>query len=53
MNKEDKVELVLSLIHQWTLEYGNALVPGKSDTYGDGMRQAKETVSNILKKLYE
>ncbi len=38
----------LSLIGEWTHVYGEALKPRRADTYGEGMRDAKEQVSNLV-----
>ena len=43
----------LSLIGTWRHEHGAALKPSRSDTYGDGMRDAKQQVGAILSRLAE
>jgi hypothetical protein len=49
-----KVKLVTELeakigqLIAWTHTHGTALCPPKVDTYGDGMRDAKQQVSRIL-----
>ena len=42
---------VLSLLEEWTHTYGAALRPRNADTYGEGMRDAKSQVSQILRRL--
>lgn len=43
----------LSLIGTWRHEHGAALKPSRADTYGDGMRDAKQQVGAILSRLAE
>lgn len=43
----------LSLIGTWRHEHGAALKPSRADTYGDGMRGAKQQVGAILSRLAE
>jgi len=38
----------LALIEEWTHQYGAALKPPGADTYGEGMRDAKDQVSRML-----
>jgi hypothetical protein len=49
--RESDVTL-LSLIGQWAHQYGAALVPtaGSSDSFGDGMREAKRQIQVILSR---
>ncbi len=46
-----KAEAKLAAVHEWTLQHGKALVPhgGWADTYGDGMRCAKQQVGTLLR----
>lgn len=48
--REDLADTV-ARIEAWTHQYGSNLkpFPGMSDTYGDGMRVAKQQVSELLK----
>lgn len=43
-------EEVLGLLGDWVLQHGAALKPtaGSADTFGDGMRAAKDQVARIL-----
>lgn len=43
----------LSLIGTWRHEHGAALKPSRADTYGDGMRDAKQQIGAILSRLAE
>jgi hypothetical protein len=45
-----EAETILSRIMEWTHEHGAALCPPGADTYGEGMRDAKTQVSNIIRK---
>ena len=44
------VEIKLGRIREWTHLHGAALKPGagSSDTFGDGMREAKRQVASLL-----
>lgn len=47
-----KIDVVLSRLQDWTQEYGAALCPGHhADSFGDGMREAKRQVRQILNSL--
>ena len=37
-------------IEAWTHEYGAALVPHGPDTYGEGMRDAKQQVAKMMER---
>lgn len=39
---------LLALVGEWTHVHGKALCPRGADTYGEGMRDAKEQVGRIL-----
>jgi hypothetical protein len=41
-------DVALGRIAQWTHEFGAALKPRRADTYGEGMRDAKEQVARII-----
>ena len=44
-----KYEATLNKIFQWTTKYGEALCPkGRPDSFGEGMRAAKEQVKALL-----
>lgn len=43
-------ENALSHIHEWVHVHGVALCPRGADTYGEGMRDAKQQVSALLVK---
>lgn len=43
-----ELEAIVGLIEVWVHEYGAALIPARADTYGEGMRDAKSQVQNIL-----
>jgi hypothetical protein len=51
-NREiEELRRTLSRVETWTRVYGAALVPhGCADSYGDGMRTAKRTVSELLNR---
>lgn len=42
---------ILTRILAWTHEYGASLKPPGPDTYGEGMRDAKDQVAAILRSL--
>ena len=46
----DRCEATLARISAWTYIYGEALkpTPDRSDTFGDGMWEAKNQVSRLL-----
>jgi hypothetical protein len=46
--RADCLELVMGRLVHWTHVYGKALCPPGSDTYGEGMRDAKRQVSDII-----
>lgn len=47
-----KRDFVIGLLGDWTREHGAALCPrGGADTYGEGMRDAKQQVARILARL--
>lgn len=46
--RADRAEAALALVAQWTHEHGANLVPRRVDTYGEGMRDAKEQVGDII-----
>lgn len=48
--RAEKAEGALSLVWTWTHEHGAALCPPRADTYGDGMRDAKQQVARILER---
>jgi hypothetical protein len=41
-------EETLARINDWCNTYGKHLTPTRADTYGDGVRECKETVKNLL-----
>jgi Lar family restriction alleviation protein len=43
-----RAERKLAVLAEWTHRFGRALCPPGADTYGEGIRDAKEQVSNIL-----
>ena len=43
-----ELERTVARIETWTREHGAALKPRGADTYGDGMRDAKEQVRRLL-----
>ena len=49
---EDRLRTLRCRVREWTQEYGAALCPGwgVGDTYGEGMRAAKDQVRAILVK---
>jgi hypothetical protein len=47
------LEAKLSEVYEWTYQFGKALCPPGADTYGEGMRDAKEQVANIILRKYE
>ena len=40
---------ILGRIAEWTNEYGRTLIPDGADTYGEGMRDAKDQVRLLLR----
>lgn len=38
----------IARLEAWAHEYGDALIPRGADTYGNGMRDAKAQVAQIL-----
>lgn len=46
MGDDDK--RALGAVWEWTHQYGAALKPPGADTYGEGMRDAKEQVQRLL-----
>ena len=46
--KVEALNLVVGYLTMWTRRYGDALVPPGPDTYGEGMRDAKDQVRRIL-----
>jgi len=46
-------DLVLARINDWTYQHGAALKPPGADTYGEGMRNAKRQVADMLQRLGE
>lgn len=45
-----ELEETYGLISQWTAEHGASLKPRGADTYGEGMRDAKDQVWRILSR---
>lgn len=45
----DAAEAKLARIETWTHRFGAALCPKRADTYGEGMRDAKQQVSDLLR----
>lgn len=50
MAEVEQLRAALARIAEWTHVYGNALCPHGADTYGEGMRDAKDQVRNLIKK---
>ena len=44
----EALNLIIGYLTSWTQSYGDALVPRGPDTYGEGMRDAKDQVRRIL-----
>lgn len=49
---EDVVH-TLNELDDWCHEFGRALVPSGSNTYGEGVRDSKDAVRRILARLYQ
>ena len=47
--RAEKAEAALGALTAWTHEYGAALKPPGANTYGEGMRDAKDQVAAILR----
>lgn len=45
------LEAVLSRIAEWSCTYGSELKPKGTDTYGEGVREMKRQVQQMLKEL--
>lgn len=41
---------LINALHNWSITYGRALCPTGADTYGEGMRAAKDQVKAILRE---
>lgn len=48
--RAEKAEASLGAIVEWSHTYGAALKPPGADTYGEGMRDAKDQVAVILRR---
>jgi hypothetical protein len=48
----DEADRVLDDIGQWTREFGARLCPPGADTYGEGVRDCKQQVADILHKVW-
>lgn len=46
--KYDSMLETIALLEQWTHTFGKSLIPPGADTYGEGMRDAKDQVAVIL-----
>jgi len=47
----DNTTSLLDILWKWTHAYGEALCPGSHpDTFGEGMREAKEQVEGLIQK---
>lgn len=53
VGEQDERDFVIGLLGDWTHEHGAALCPRGADTYGEGMRDAKQQVARILARLGE
>lgn len=51
VGEQDERDFVIGLLGDWTHEHGAALCPRGADTYGEGMRDAKQQVARILARL--
>lgn len=49
--RAEKAEGLLSKIAEWARTFGSELKPRGADTYGEGVRDSKERVANILATL--
>lgn len=47
----EKAESTLNAVEQWTHEFGAHLCPPGADTYGEGVRDCKQQVADILSKV--
>lgn len=50
--KYERGQACLGRLRAWTQVYGKALCPPGADTYGEGIRDAKEQVLKILNGKY-
>src|SRR5258708_36564806 len=46
--ERDALRAQISRVVEWTHQHGEALKPRRADTYGEGMRDAKAQVSNMI-----
>ena len=46
--ENERMRAVIARLEAWTHEMGRALCPRGADTYGEGMRDAKDQVSRML-----
>lgn len=46
--RAEEAEKQIARIQEWTHSFGPTLIPKNADTFGEGMREAKEQVSRLL-----